>query len=200
MIWLSVYFYISIKDKLKTFSKTIFGAFAFSWLGDVTLLFQQKDELYFMLGLTAFLIAHIFFIVAFRMHGSSKRKTSILRQDPFISVPFLLIGAGAYYLFSSKLGDMAIPVLVYTIAIIAMVITALNRNNKTNQKSFRLIFRGAILFMISDMAIAIDKFYQEIPLEGVIIMSTYIAAQYLIMRGSIEHLKHGANQSAQHYV
>jgi len=51
--------------------------------------------------------------------------------------------------------------------------------------SFRLTFIGSILFVWSDSLIAFNKFSLEIPLAGFWIMLTYMAAQYLIMRGLI---------------
>ena len=41
------------------------GALVFSWIGDTLLLFVFKDAIYFMLGLVAFLTAHIFYIILF---------------------------------------------------------------------------------------------------------------------------------------
>jgi hypothetical protein len=41
--------------------------------------------------------------------------------------------------------------------------------------------------MISDSLLAINKFYQPISLAGVWVMSTYIAAIYLIVKGVIAH-------------
>jgi len=42
-----------------------------------------------------------------------------------------------------------------------------------------------LLFLLSDSMIAFNKFNSDIPLAGFLIMITYIAAQYLIMRGLI---------------
>ena len=51
--------------------------------------------------------------------------------------------------------------------------------------SFKLVFIGSLLFLLSDSMLAFNKFHSEIPLAGFLIMLTYIAAQYLIMRGLI---------------
>lgn len=45
---------------------------------------------------------------------------------------------------------------------------------------------GAVLFILSDSAIAVDKFLQPIPAATWIIMTTYAAAQYLIVTGVVE--------------
>ncbi|MET0393775.1 MAG: lysoplasmalogenase family protein, partial [Chitinophagaceae bacterium] len=47
-------------------NKWIVAALFFSWAGDILLLFQEKNSLFFLLGLAAFLLAHIFYIVFFQ--------------------------------------------------------------------------------------------------------------------------------------
>jgi len=62
---------------------------------------------------------------------------------------------------------------------------ALNRSGRVADISFKLVFVGSLLFLLSDSMIAFNKFHSDIPLAGFLIMITYIAAQYLIMRGLI---------------
>ena len=45
--------------------KILITALTFSWIGDVILLFADKGEIYFILGLVAFLVSHVFYIVLF---------------------------------------------------------------------------------------------------------------------------------------
>ncbi len=73
-------------------------------------------------------------------------------------------------------------------AIFGMAARALNRFKTTSTESFLLVFFGSVLFVLSDTLIAIDKFYVSIPNDGVFVMSTYIAAQYLIMRGILQKI------------
>lgn len=54
--------------------KWLLYALIFSWNGDVILLFADKGELYFILGLVSFLIAHILFIVLFYKQKSETNK------------------------------------------------------------------------------------------------------------------------------
>jgi uncharacterized membrane protein YhhN len=62
-----------------------------------------------------------------------------------------------------------------------MGIKAIER--QTTHKSYSFVLIGAILFIISDSLIAINKFAYSIPLSGLWVMATYIAAQYLIVEG-----------------
>jgi len=41
--------------------------------------------------------------------------------------------------------------------------------------------------MISDSLLAINKFSQPVPQAGILVMTTYIAAIYLITQGAIAH-------------
>ena len=43
-----------------------------------------------------------------------------------------------------------------------------------------------VLFALSDSLIAINKFVQPIPYEGVLIMGSYYLAQYMIVNGVIK--------------
>ena len=88
------------------------------------------------------------------------------------------------YLYSG-LGEMRLPVLIYTAVILTMLTGAINRKEKANSISYYLILAGAVLFVISDSAIAINKFSYHFEYSGIVIMSTYIMAQYLIVTGYI---------------
>jgi uncharacterized membrane protein YhhN len=46
---------------------------------------------------------------------------------------------------------------------------------------------GSILFVLSDSALAVNKFVRALPLEGLMVMSTYIVAQLLITIGILKH-------------
>lgn len=68
-----------------------------------------------------------------------------------------------------------------------MVVNAIFRYGRTNGESFWLVFGGSVLFMVSDSVLAFNKFHSPIPWSGVLIMTTYIAGQFLIVRGLTKH-------------
>lgn len=84
------------------------------------------------------------------------------------------------------LGNMALPVIVYASVIIFLVITSLNRFGNVSKKSFRLVFTGTLVFAFSNTFIAINKFTLQFILADLVIISTYVLAQYLIIEGCIE--------------
>jgi uncharacterized membrane protein YhhN len=106
-----------------------------------------------------------------------------------LSFPIILAGSGLVVVLYPKLGDLKIPVIVYAFVLTLMVLQSIFRLERTNTKSFWLVFLGATSFMLSDSLLAINKFYQTISFAGVWVMLTYIAAIYLIVSGVIAHGK-----------
>lgn len=160
-------------------------ALLFCWFGDILLIFTKKNELFFLLGLAAFLLGHIGYIVAFRKFSKNivdgKSMPFVVYLAPLLFAVALLI------LLFPKLGDMMVPVIAYATVISIMCMAALGRWHKTNNGSFIFVLAGAVLFIISDALIAINKFYAPFQLASLLIMITYIKAQYLILVGLIKH-------------
>lgn len=158
----------------------------FSWVGDVFLMFTDRDPLYFMLGLGAFLCAHISYIVAFRKWrtaGISHRWQSVF------ALIIMAYATGLCLVVYPGLGDMRIPVIVYAVVIAAMSITANSRYKRTSAYSYAFVLAGALIFVASDSMIAWSTFYRPFALSGLLIMITYIIAQYLIITGIIQHAR-----------
>ncbi len=57
----------------------------FSWLGDMFLLFEDKNKLFFIFGLVSFLTTHIFYIIYFFKNKNScyfmAKKTAIINSS-----------------------------------------------------------------------------------------------------------------------
>ncbi|WP_282044096.1 lysoplasmalogenase [Winogradskyella flava] len=155
-------------------------ALFFSLLGDTLLMFVDYSPHIFTIGLVAFLIAHVMYILVFLKHRNT-------RASPLgFIVILLLYASGLFFLLKDGLGDMLIPVIIYMIVILSMATSAFLRQGNVNLLSFKLVFIGAIFFMISDSILALNKFYQPIPISNVSIMITYALAQYLIVLGIIK--------------
>tara|TARA_B110000495_G_C22753440_1_gene441371 strand:- start:27 stop:608 length:582 start_codon:yes stop_codon:yes gene_type:complete len=181
-------FWIQSRDNLNSFAKLMLTGFFFAWIGDTLLIFEPKHPVFFMLGLGAFLITHILYIVAFTKKGTVNSNIAQLKKKPYLILIFAMLGLGLYTMFYPNLADLAIPVAIYTAVIIIMVLAAINRNSITNSDSYKLCLIGALLFMLSDMTLAVNKFFMPIDYAGLYLIVLYMAGQYLIMRGSILHL------------
>jgi len=167
-------------------NKTFVAALFFCWTGDVILLFDEFNLQFFVTGLGSFLVAHLLFIFSyrhFRLAGISMVGTQRVR----LSFPIVLAGSGLLMVLYPRLGDLKIPVTVYALVLTLMVLQSIFRFGRTSTQSFWLVFSGAVLFMISDSLLAINKFYQPIRYADFWVMTTYLAAVYLIVVGVIAH-------------
>jgi uncharacterized membrane protein YhhN len=72
------------------------------------------------------------------------------------------------------------------LVILSMATTAFLRQGNVVKNSFVLVFIGAILFMISDSILALNKFYQPLPFTNISIMFTYGFAQLFIVFGLLK--------------
>lgn len=146
----------------------LFGL-VFCLMGDAFLL----NDGYFIYGLSAFLIGHIMFIVAFSsLTGFSFHPTSLLAMG--------VISASAFSILAPHLGQMMPAVLCYMIVITTMAwqAIALFLANKTRFSA--LIAAGACLFMFSDFMIALNKFVMPFEFASLVILSSYWLAIGLI--------------------
>ncbi len=183
-ISLMLFLYFIIKRESRFTKRVLLGLF-FSLLGDVFLMFVHTNELFFMLGLGAFLIAHLFYIAAFYLDSTNKMDVPKRHILPI----FLVFGFFCicfYYFLRPFLGSMNIPVLVYSFVITMMGIMAALRYGKTNFKSFAWILMGAIFFIASDSILAYNKFVERMEIGDLLVMATYMLAQFLIAVGTAE--------------
>lgn len=145
----------------------------FSTLGDVLLDLSPR---YFVFGLCAFLATHLTYIVLFLRN----------RARPFKGDPVRIGAAGLVLLASTALsawivpsvGALAVPVIVYICAITAMVVLAILGRFRSPWMAV-----GAVLFLISDSLLAINKFKTPLPLRDVLVWSTYYLGQCGIALG-----------------
>ena len=108
-------------------------------------------------------------------------------QRAHFAVPFILAGTGLIVVLYPFLGDLKIPVIFYALVLILMVLSALFRYGYTNNVSFWMVFCGAVLFMVSDSVLAINKFLEPVSHGAFWIMLTYCSAQFFIVSGLTKH-------------
>ena len=177
---LAVYF----QERFST-KKILLTALTLSWVGDIILMFADKGELYFIAGLIAFLLSHIFYIILF-----SKQLKIYLKKSKIIF--WVGVTAIAFYLIVMmlillpSLGDLKIPVFVYALTISIMLLFALKGFLNWQKPANSYILIGAIVFVASDSLLALDKFYAPLQYSSLLIMATYLLAQYMIVIGILK--------------
>lgn len=186
MVWLFLFFIWSTHGRPHAAKKWFFLAIIGANAGDILLLFTEqaaKGELFFLLGLSAFLITHLCYSIAFRQLATASPKLSYL----------FLTGLGVFWVlfnglfWSNIAADLRIPVLVYSAIILIMLAYA--RYLYQGQPTFatQLIWWGAFAFLVSDSLIGLNKFGQhlvQIPGVRPLIMTTYLLGQVGIIYGA----------------
>ncbi|MFQ3174255.1 MAG: putative membrane protein YhhN [Flavobacterium sp.] len=177
LLLLGVIFYRNFPSK-----KLLLWALTFSWIGDIILLFADRDEMYFISGLIAFLISHVVYIITFsRQLKIRNRKNKAVFWIGVTAIIVYLLTMLAVLLPS--LGDLKIPVFVYALVISTMLLFAFKGFLIWEEPANWYILLGAIIFVSSDSILAFDKFYTPIMQGSFLIMVTYLIAQYLIVKG-----------------
>jgi uncharacterized membrane protein YhhN len=141
--------------------------------GDVALMFESNRA--FMIGLVLFLLGHVVYAVFFTIPNGFHT------ADLITGLFLLLFAAGVYLYLKPGLGSMKGPVIAYILIICLMV----NRATSTffgdafSPTQRWLIFLGAVLFMLSDIVLAVNRFRQ--PLKyGRLSLLLYYGGQVLI--------------------
>lgn len=151
----------------------VIGGIVFSWLGDVLL--QTPGDMGFVVGLGAFLLAHVFYIWAFLKLGTGSIK---------IWVWAYLIWYGALLaLLVPGLGGLVVPVIVYGAVLGTMAVLSTRVN--------AVVGWGGLLFLVSDSVLALDRFMPgfALPAADAIIMTTYLIGEGLIVYGVVRALR-----------
>jgi uncharacterized membrane protein YhhN len=137
-----------------------------SMAGDVFLLSRER----LLPGLTSFLVGHCCYIAAFAPIGRWDAPTW-LTLAPFLAASGTMLA----YLWP-HLGAFRPPVSAYVLAIATMGWRA----SALGGASGRLAFAGALVFMVSDGVLAVDRFARPFRAADAAVMVTYYAAQTLI--------------------
>lgn len=164
-------------------------ALFFSWLGDIFLMLDDPKGFFFIIGLVCFLTTHIFYIIYFLRIRSAA--VSLLQKQSLLALLVIGYGIALIWILFPHLGKMLLPVVVYATVICTMLLCSLHVYNKVNKPANDMFIFGALLFVLSDSLLAINKFLEPLPYAGISIMLTYCAAQYFIVTGFIiQHAAH----------
>jgi uncharacterized membrane protein YhhN len=174
------------ESKIKIFAV---WAILFSLFGDTLLMFTGIGPNFFIFGLGSFLVAQIGYIFLFQRLNQAEGVKPYLATKPLWLLLYIAYGSVFYILLFPNLDPMMkIAVFIYMSALLGMSVMALNRKGVQPKISFNLVLAGSLLFMVSDTLIALNKFLTPIPSDRFWVMSTYMAAQFLIVTGILKQL------------
>ena len=153
-------------------------AMVFALIGDVFLLFEAES--FFMIGLFSFLLMQLLYTVEFH-----KDITANLKARWLPAALIYLVGFVFLMLMWNNLGSLKWHVMIYTIVITTMGVMAWMRKREIIW--YREVIVGVLMFLLSDTWLGLSKFgIIGNNHSGLIVIVTYMLAQYLIVRGIVE--------------
>ena len=157
----------------------------FSLAGDIALL-SPSDRM-FMLGLIAFLLTHIFYLIGF--------KNELLTFTPWSTILILFIYVNGVRLLrrivsamqANGQGALSIPVIAYGLVISLMLYAAMTTMYDPVWKTSAavLVSAGAFLFWISDLILAWNKFVSSTKIGRLPSIVAYHLGQIGLIAGVI---------------
>lgn len=144
-----------------------------SGCGDVLLALDQ-----FVYGVAAFLLAQLGYGLLFSRFWQG------FYNRWYLSVVLIMYMLVMAWWLMPNLGELQLPVMAYLITIAAMGLVAVQ-----SSLPLRWAVLGAVMFIVSDSFIAINKFVIPIPLETYWIMSTYYGAQFMLVTSFLKLAK-----------
>jgi uncharacterized membrane protein YhhN len=172
---LTMVFIISIALLAKTsqsrrYKYAIIAGLLVSLVGDIFLMLPVD---LFIAGLISFLIAHLIYIYAFRSGRPLRFRFAAM-------LLFAIYGVIVYAVLFPGLNGMAVPVAAYVVVILTMAWQAWDQWDQLRVRWALLAIIGAILFLISDSILALNKFGEPFAAARALTLSTYYSAQWLI--------------------
>lgn len=158
-----------------TYYYTIIIGLSLCLIGDVCLIFMNSTKM-FLSGLVAFLSGHLAYIFAFAFFFKLTMATV------FACIFFCLIALFVFQWLKANLGNMKIPVIAYISIITIMIICAVSVFSLESLPlaGRTLVFGGALLFYVSDLFVARNKFIKAEYTNRLIGLPLYYLGQYLI--------------------
>lgn len=163
-----------------TYGRVVLVALLACLLGDILLI--PKDKRIFMAGIGAFLLGHVGFGAAFLVRG-------VAAPPALIASALLLPGVVwvAIWLSPHLRGPMRLAVAAYVLVISAMVALAAGSFGHTFDPR---ILVGAVLFFLSDLTVARNRFVAPAFANRLVGLPLYYAAQ-LLLAASVDRAVYG---------
>ena len=163
----------------------LFAALSFSFLGDAVL--TLPFQLSLQIAILSFILAQCAYILLFLKIASFQKK----RLSIFIAILATL--AFGFYILYPYLGEMKVPVMIYTCWLIPMIFCALHVKQHTP-----IVTLGALLFLFSDLTFALNRFiFDNDRLISILEMYLYYSAQFLLVLGTSQHTTYHPKHSEE---
>jgi uncharacterized membrane protein YhhN len=159
---------------LPSYYHLILAGLVLGLVGDVCLACPGQNA--FRAGLVAFLLGHLFYVAAFvGLVG--------LSNWPGLPLAGLALAACAVFLWlRSRVGALLIPVILYilVISLMAAGAWAVYSQAALPETAARAVLAGALLFYLSDLLVARDRFVAPQFVNRLLGLPLYYAGQFLL--------------------
>jgi uncharacterized membrane protein YhhN len=153
----------------------IFCGLTLSFVGDV-LLIPERSRNAFRAGIASFLLGHVAYTVAF---------ASLDIDSEIAAVAVLVVGGAGIgamrWLWPHVSVEMRVPVVSYVAVISCMLVAAAGCASAMDRPD---LFVGALLFYLSDLSVARDRFVHASFWNGAWGLPFYFVAQLILAYGS----------------
>jgi uncharacterized membrane protein YhhN len=161
----------------------------FSMAGDIFLMLPREQ---FIAGLVSFLLAHLFYLAGFTSAWPPLNLLSLILALIVAITAAQIYRRVAGGLAASGQSGLKMPVLIYTIVISLMMLSALLTLLRPDWLPAPALIAsaGAVLFFLSDTFLAWNKFVTPLPYGKLRVIITYHIGQILIVLGAALHFIH----------
>ncbi|MBB1518893.1 lysoplasmalogenase [Aquipseudomonas guryensis] len=142
--------------------------------GDFFLDYGNRDGL-FIQALLAFLVNQVAFVAGFLLLGRGRSRRWLW------SLPAIAYAVGMTLWMLPSTGALQVPVAFYFACLLAMALSAARVEERPGP-----LWLGAMLFVIADSLIGVNKFIQPFPHAVLVIVSCYFTGQALIAWGLLK--------------
>lgn len=189
MVILSSWFFFNSRRYGDRFTLLIQAGLFFSLVGDVALMFQHMDEFNFLIGLGAFLIAHLCYCMAFLYNITEVGGTDGMFVNFLIGVLLAVVAVLFSWELVPRMDDgMSLPVLSFIVTVTCVGVLAGFRYMRTFPRSFWMVLGGALLLAVSDGLLTTTRFISPLSWGSAAVLLTYALAQPMIAAGALIHV------------
>ncbi len=153
------------------YGRMMLGGMGFCWLGDLFLV-SRRRRILFLAGLASFLAGHVAYTVAFVVRGVDTAVVVIT-----LALMAVFAWRAVSWLYPHIDQRMRVPVWLYLAAISIMMVMAAG-THAFDHNAF--ILSGALLFVISDLAVARNRFVDPAFVNRAFGLPLYFTAQLLL--------------------
>ncbi len=179
MASLGVFAFSKLKETKLKAQAYLLGAVFFSWIGDILLMFEGSTM--FLLGMAAFGLGHIGYIIFHRRHYAASERFKVLSAIIYSLILITMV------LYLVAIPDaIKWPIYAYFLILMLHLVFATLNLDKSNLGAWPAI--GIGLFAISDALIGINVFGEgpKSVYISMAVMLTYSASQAMIVLGILK--------------